>query len=256
MLEYWHLSVDPAQAGSINMQVDRALLDEAEQEAEARSFLRFYRWDVPTVSIGNHQQPERAADVAYCAANHIPVVRRPTGGRAVLHDRELTYAVVSNDSRFFPLDSLDQTYLIIARALQGGLARLGVCSNLAAGGREIGSVARIDLKNPCFASASRHELLVGGRKIAGSAQRRLKRSFLQHGSIPLELDVPVMAGALGVSEQLIAASTISVSAAAGREVGFEELAAALKEGFEEVFGVRTRRPRSIPHSPPFRCLKS
>ncbi len=240
-LERWRFSVDPAQPGSTNMQIDRTLLDEAEQEAEARSFLRFYRWDVPTVSIGHHQQPERAADAAYCAANHIPVVRRPTGGRAVLHDCELTYAVVSNDHRFFPLDSLDQTYLIIARALQGGLARLGVCSHLA-GGREIGSSARIDLKNPCFASASRHELLVGGRKIAGSAQRRLKRSFLQHGSIPLELDVSLMAGALGVSEQLIAASTISVSEAAGREVGFEELAAALKEGFEEVFGARTSRP--------------
>ncbi len=217
------------------MQVDRMLLEEAELEAEARSFLRFYRWDVPTVSIGHHQQPERAADVAYCAANHIPVVRRPTGGRAVLHDCELTYAVVSNDHRFFPLGSLDRTYLVIAQALQKGLGRLGICSDLAAGGREIGSSARVDLKHPCFASASRHELLVGGRKIAGSAQRRLKRAFLQHGSIPLELDVPVMARALGVSEQLIAASTTSVSEAAGRKVEFEELAAALQAGFEEVF---------------------
>jgi lipoate-protein ligase A len=233
-LEGWHFSVDPVQPGSVNMQRDRQLLDEAEQKAEARSFLRFYRWDLPTVSIGHHQQPERAADVVYCAANHIPVVRRPTGGRAVLHDCELTYAVVSNDGRFFPLDSLDKTYLVIARALQTGLSRLGICSDLAAG-RGIVGLTRIDVKHPCFASASRHELLVRGRKIVGSAQRRLKRSFLQHGSIPLQLNLPVMAGALGVSEQLIAASTISVSEATGRIVTFEELAAALKAGFEEVF---------------------
>jgi len=219
------------------MQIDRMLLDQAEQEAEARTYLRFYRWDVATVSIGHHQEPERAADVAYCATNHIPIVRRPTGGRAVLHDRELTYAVVSNDHRFFPLQSLDQTYLVIARALGKGLGRLGICSDLAPGGREIGSFTRIDIKHPCFASASRHELLVQGRKIAGSAQRRLKRSFLQHGSIPLHVDVPVMAKALGVSEDLIAASTMSISEAAGREVGFEELAAVLEAGFGEVFEI-------------------
>jgi len=217
------------------MEIDRTLLDQAEQEAEALTFLRFYRWDVPTLSIGHYQEPVRAADLTYCEANNVPVVRRPTGGRAVLHDRELTYAVVSNDDRFFPLHSLDQTYLTIARALQNGLSQLGICSDLAAGGREVGSSARVDIKHPCFASASRHELLVQGRKIAGSAQRRLKRSFLQHGSIPLELNVLLMAGALGVSEQLIAASTICVCEAAGRQVGFEELAAALKAGFEEMF---------------------
>ncbi len=235
--ESWNFRVDPAQSGSVNMQIDRTLLDEAEREVEACTFLRFYRWDVPTVSIGHYQEPERAADLAYCAASRIPLVRRPTGGRAVLHDRELTYAVVSNDGRVFPLQSLDQTYLVIARALQNGLARLGICGDLAAGGREIGSARRIDVKHPCFASASRHELLVRGRKVAGSAQRRLKRSFLQHGSIPLELNVPVMARALGVSEQLIAASTISVSEAAGREVRFEELAVALEAGFQEEFAL-------------------
>ncbi len=218
------------------MRIDQMLLDEAERGAEAHTFLRFYRWDEPTISIGHHQQPERAADLRYCTGHRIPVVRRPTGGRAVLHDCELTYAVVSNDDRFFPLQSLDQTYLVIARALQNGLARLGVCSDLAAGVREIGASIRLDVKHPCFASASRHELLVRGRKIAGSAQRRLKRSFLQHGSVPLDLNLPLMAGTLGVSEALIAASTISVSEAAGRRVTFEELGTALKAGFEEVFG--------------------
>ncbi|RPJ82368.1 MAG: lipoate--protein ligase family protein, partial [Acidobacteria bacterium] len=198
----WRFRVDLAQSGSVNMEIDRTLLDQVEQEAEALTVLRFYRWDVPTVSIGHHQEPARAVDLTYCEANNVPVVRRTTGGRAVLHDRELTYAVVSNDDRFFPLHSLDQTYLTIAGALQKGLARLGVSSDLAAGGREIGSSARIDIKHPCFASASRHELLVRGRKIAGSAQRRLRRSFLQHGSIPLELNIPLMARALGVSEQL------------------------------------------------------
>jgi len=229
------LTIDPPHSGLRNMEIDLALLQDAEQQPEPSTFVRFYRWDVPTVSLGHYQRAEQAADLRYCEAHGIPVVRRPTGGRAVLHAAELTYTVVSSDPRFFPLHSLDLTYLTIAKALQGGLTRLGIASELAPGSRETGRVSAAGVKAPCFASASRHELLVGGRKIAGSAQRRLKRSFLQHGSIPLDLDVPTMAGALGVSEQLIAGTTISVSEAAGRAVSFAELADALKEGFAEVF---------------------
>ena len=143
----------------------------------------FLSWDVPTVSIGHHQQAERAADTRYCAEHGIPVVRRPTGGRAVLHDCELTYAVVSNDRRLFPPGRLDQTYLVVARALQTGLGRFGFGR---AGRRRQGDRAVIRgrgkslLRLGVAARAARR-----GRKIAGSAQRRLKRSFLQHGSIPL-----------------------------------------------------------------------
>ncbi len=222
------------------MQIDECRLKDAEEQFAPTTFLRFYQWDTPTVSLGRYQRPELGANLQYCQDNGIPVVRRPTGGRAVLHGRELTYSVVSNDRRFFPLHSLDLTYQGIARALQYGLGRLGITSQLAPGLRPTLRLSAGKAKLPCFASASRHELLVEGRKIAGSAQRRLRRSFLQHGSIPLEIDVEAMALALGVSEQLIAKTMISVSEAAGRPVSFNELAAALEEGFARLCGMGSR----------------
>jgi lipoyl(octanoyl) transferase len=228
--------VDPPLAGSRNMEIDQSLLLAAEQEAGGLTFIRFYAWETATASIGHHQEAGSAVDLDYCTREAIPVVRRPTGGRAVLHDAELTYAVISNDASLFPLHRLDLTYLVIGRSLKAGLDLLGISSELARGIRETGSSFRNPVKRPCFASASRHELLVRGRKIAGSAQRRLKRSFLQHGSLPLRIDGARMAAALGVPESLILETTVSVCEATGREVSFAELAQALEQSFADVLG--------------------
>jgi lipoyl(octanoyl) transferase len=223
--------VDPPLPGGRNMEIDQSLLLATEQAEVRLTFVRFYAWETATLSIGHHQEADRAADLHYCASRAIPVVRRPTGGRAVLHDDELTYAVISNDTSLFPLHRLDLTYLTIARFLQAGLDRVGIRSELARGLRETGRSLQNPVRLPCFASASRHELLVDGRKIAGSAQRRLKRSFLQHGSVPLGIDPVHMAAALGVPESLVRKTTISVSEAAGRHIGFAELAEALLAAF-------------------------
>jgi lipoyl(octanoyl) transferase len=235
--------VDGPGTGQRNMEVDARLLQRAEAGPTPVTYLRFYRWDVPTVSLGKHQQPEQAVDSDYCRDNGIPVVHRPSGGRAVFHAHEVTYALASNDPALFPLADIQSSYLLIARALKAGLARLGVDCRLS-GGVDLSPETllrfALPLKNPalklpCFTSSSRHELLFEGRKIAGSAQRRLKRSFLQHGSIPLAIDYGRMAAVLGAAEELIRSTTIAVSEAAGQEVRFEEACACLKAGFEETF---------------------
>jgi lipoyl(octanoyl) transferase len=230
--------VDPPRSGIDNMRIDRALFRQVEKSSQQTTFIRFYRWSVPTISLGKYQKVEESVDCAYCQRAGIPVVRRPTGGRAVFHDSELTYAVVSNSSRFFPLSSISQTYRLIAGGLQEGMWRLGIHTQLVAASPRGERSPSSPLKSPCFVSPSRYELLCSGRKIVGSAQKRSRRAFLQHGSIPLHVDHARMAAGLGVSEPLLRANIISLSEARGQAVGFTPLRQALQTGFERVFRMK------------------
>jgi len=214
---------------------DRGLLDEAESTSHPMTRLRLYRWTRATVSIGNHQQPDRAFDFNYCDTNGIPWVRRPSGGRAVFHSSELTYAVVSNDARIFPPGSLVETYERLAGWLVEGMSRAGIsarithrqrASPLSPGGRAPG---------PCFLSPTRDAVTWAGRRLVGSAQRRARHSFLQHGSIPLQIDYPHMGAALAVEPDHLRQRVISASEAAGAAVGFHHLARALEAAFLEMF---------------------
>ncbi len=237
----WLCAVDPPRSGIENMRIDLALLNNLEKCSEKMTSLRFYDWEIPTVSLGKHQKAEGAVDYSYCRQSAIPVVHRPTGGRAVLHDCELTYAVVSNDPNCFPLSSIRETYRLIAMGLQEGMEGLGIVTQLAGTSRKSRRLSRQQREDPCFVSPSCCELLYEGRKIVGSAQRRLRRSFLQHGSIPLQVNHPKMAASLGVSEELLRMSVVSVSEALGRAVARQTLCEALQTGFERVFRVKLHR---------------
>lgn len=223
------------------MQLDWDGLMRMEKSLEPATSIRFYRWDQPTVSLGKHQQLQQAVDLDCCRKRGVSVVYRPTGGRAVFHKDEITYAVVSNDTSLFPFHNIHQTYALLARALQQGLRKVGVDSEFSQGLRSSSTFPLSGRHKPCFATPNRHELLHRGRKIAGSAQRRLKRSFLQHGSIALNIDYLEMSQLLGFSEELLRRSMISLSEAAGRTISFEESAQALQEGFKEVLTERPNR---------------
>lgn len=226
--------VDPPRPGAINMGLDWMLLKRAEASETPLTVLRFYQWAPATVSLGKHQQLERAVNWRHCQRHGIPVIHRPTGGRAVYHGEELTYAVVSNDPALFPLHSISGTYQTISRGLLRGLHRLDEAFETAAGqpARKVSLLGQ--RQDPCFVSAARQEIVFRGRKVVGSAQRRLKRSFLQHGSIPLEIHYPAMAAALGVEEELLKSSVTSLSEVTGRLVTFQELWPHLHAGFQEV----------------------
>jgi lipoate-protein ligase A len=239
-MEPWHLILDGELDGLSNMAVDAALLDEVEHCDEARTIVRFYRWRRPTISLGRNQKKESSVDTAFCAEEGMDIVHRPTGGRAVLHDNELTYAVASNDRQHFG-ETIYANYKSVSEALCLAFQRLGVPAVLAPETRrEPHTVNAPDL--PCFMSPARYELTAGGRKIVGSAQRRLRRSFLQHGSMPIRCDRETLARATfmadpgplykemaGLAEILPAAPSTA------------ELTNALVGGFQERFGIGFRR---------------
>ena len=160
----WRILVDPPSSGPHNMAVDHAL---AACSSPGKAVVRIYRWSCPTVSFGRNEPARDRYDRAAGHSAAIEFVRRPTGGRAVLHDRELTYAVV------LPCPTtggLRETYGLIHRGLVEALCSLGVPAAMAAGrGLSVGPDS-----GPCFDEPAPGEVTVAGRKLVGSAQARLE----------------------------------------------------------------------------------
>jgi lipoate-protein ligase A len=239
----WDLIIDGALDGRTNMTIDAALLEEAESSAEPRTIVRFYQWQRPTISLGRSQKIENAVDAGFCAEHGIDVVHRPTGGRAVLHDDELTYAVISNDSSAFG-DTIYGNYKRVSEALCDGYRRLGVDAILAPETRK--AIQQPNATDPpCFVSPSRYELTVHGRKIVGSAQRRLRRSFLQHGSMPISCDRDTLARAVRMSDaSLLEREMAGLAEFLAERPPIASLINALVASFQGRFGVDFRRRTS------------
>ncbi|MGB7624537.1 MAG: biotin/lipoate A/B protein ligase family protein [Terriglobia bacterium] len=235
----WRLISDPPRRGALNMEIDDALLHHLEESDQVATVVRFYEWERPTLSLGQHQRVELAADLDFCRANQIDIVHRPTGGRAVLHDQELTYAVISNDQDVFASTSVLRTYKQIAQGLCRGLRRLGVEALLADAPTHALEAPQnpLTVKHPCFNSPSRYELMVGQRKLVGSAQKRLQRSFLQHGSLLLDCNIPVLARATRADEEALAQSITTLRKVLGRPAGRGEVEQVLLKGMEEEFSI-------------------
>ena len=177
MASEWRLWVDGTpRPGWANMAIDHTLLERA---SAGERWLRLYGWAPPCLSFGRHEPATRRYDASRIAELGLDVVRRPTGGRAVWHGREVTYAVACPGG----LGSLRQSYLEIHRMLQDALRSLGVEADLA----PRTATASVDA-GACFARPAGGEIMVGGRKVVGSAQLRQGDAFLQHGSILLGED--------------------------------------------------------------------
>jgi lipoate-protein ligase A len=234
----WHLILDGTNPAAYNMAVDEALLQEATSVWTALTYLRFFQWARPTLSLGFSQKSARVVDFAFCRERGIELVRRITGGKAVLHHHELTYSIVSNDARFFPLDDIGETYRRIALALVLGFRHLGIETSLAGEVNSRGQMPRSPATSACFALSNHHEILCSGRKLVGSAQRRTKTAFLQHGSILLDFDPDLLAGALGSPCSAdLGAQVASLTACLGWRPEPDELSLHLQRGIREFFGV-------------------
>jgi lipoate-protein ligase A len=191
MSEAWRLLVDAPAGGAWNMAVDEVLLDRVATGAAAPT-LRFYQWTPPCLSLG-YFQPIDVVDFDGCRALGVEVVRRPTGGRAILHDRELTYSVALPASVLGHDGGVLPSYYQLSLALQDGLRRLGVPATLA----PESAATRPTLHGPvCFDRPSAHEILLEGRKLVGSAQMRRGGGILQHGSILIEPRVDMLTACL------------------------------------------------------------
>lgn len=181
-MDHWRLILEGRNSASYNMAADAFLLEQADQ-GDVPPAVRIYGWDRPSITIGYHQQLERAVDTAFLGTT--PVVRRITGGRALLHDdNELTYAVAGNFVRHPALGlSLRDSYHIISCAIVAFYNSLGWPARISQRDRPISIGGSADRQIGCFASISRFEITLGDRKIAAGSQRRTKAAYLQHGSI-------------------------------------------------------------------------
>ena len=212
--------------------------------------LRFYGWRTPTVSIGRFQDASTEVNVEVCGQLGIDLVRRPTGGKAVLHDEELTYAVTAgSDSSLFPPDILE-TYRIISSCIARGLAGCGIRAEMEADGR---AAADEPLGRSCFSLPSRYELLVAGRKICGSAQTRSHGVFLQHGALLMAFDpgrtcaVLLPNGDCDRQVDRLRNSVTSVREHATIPPADEEtLCRFIQDGFTQVLGIRFREGALTP----------
>jgi lipoate-protein ligase A len=206
--------------GARNMALDEAL---ARGLGGGEALLRLYGWTRPTISLGRNE-PTALYPVESFRAEGFDVVRRPTGGRAVLHDQELTYAIVA------PLGAwggVREAYTRIHEALAAALRALGAPAEVVRGGRALGPGA-----GPCFQAPAPGEVVAHGRKLVGSAQARIGRALLQHGSILLAGDQgPLESGTAGSS------SPITLREIVG-DVSIDEVAGVVADSFRGGLGGR------------------
>jgi lipoyl(octanoyl) transferase len=236
----WRIIQDSLGDGTLNMITDRAILM-ACNEGKVPATLRLYGWQRPTLSIGYSQDISQYIDLKSCERNNIPVVRRFTGGRALLHQYEMTYSVIAPIPHpAFP-GSLRGSFERISQAILESL-RIGGIENAAVA--EKNKIRDVSSRSPaCFSMANHCEIIVRGKKLVGSAQRRLRSAFLQHGSVILDM-APKLTHTLlkysseaqkqAVSDSLIS-NTTSLKQLLQRNLENEEVNQWFLKGFQKTF---------------------
>jgi lipoate-protein ligase A len=236
----WRLIVDTdARIGAENMALDEAIM-EAVAAGDAPPTLRLYQWAPPCLSLGK-RQPLDGVDLAACHADGVDLVRRATGGWAILHTDELTYSVTLRPDDPRVSGAILDTYRTLSQGLVAGLSLLGADAEM---NPVIPGSAR-NTSAACFEVPSAYEITVGRRKLIGSAQARPAGKVLQHGSLPLRGDIARVARYLTFAhEEQRSALTAhlreratTLSDALGRPVAFAEAARAMAHGFAEALNV-------------------
>lgn len=236
----WRLVITPPAPGAWNMAVDEAILSAAGQ-GQVPPTLRLYAWEPACLSLG-YAQPSADVDMLRLAERGWQMVRRPTGGRAILHTDELTYAVIGPLSEPRLAGSVLESYRCLASALLLALHRL----NIPAESHAAPAAVEQTSKGPvCFEVSSNYEITVAGKKLIGSAQARRKQGFLQHGALPLSGDLTritqVLAFADETARQAAAARLLSRATTAeqvsGTPLRWETAAQAFVEAFQEALNL-------------------
>lgn len=229
-MSVWRVIVDTAANGPWNMAVDRALLS-MHSAGDAPPTLRLYRFSPPTVSLGRFQSLDDV-DAGYCSAHGIGICRRPTGGRGVLHDDELTYSIVAGLRDGIPRGVRD-SYRYLSGALATAYRTLGIDAALTARdrGRRAGA---------CYLHATGADLSIGAAKLSGSAQMWEHESCLQHGSFVITRDIDREARVFMLESEdvgALRASTATIADATGRRPGHREIADAVRAAVAATFQV-------------------
>ena len=221
-----------------NMAIDEAILHYCKIPA-----LRVYGWKPAAISIGYNQDIENEINADYCKKNNIEIVRRITGGKAVFHDKEITYSfILPENNNLIPFE-VNESYRIIANALVIALKKIGIDADI--------KKAPDKIKTPiCFNSSNWYELLVNNKKISGSAQRRFDGKVLQHGPILIDFDYEKNASLFNSNNDFDTLNNLKnkitslknelknnnqYHSKTNKIIAYEELAEAIKCGFKENF---------------------
>ncbi len=238
-LAEWRLITDGFLDGPWNMAVDEAIL-EAVAAGNSPPTLRFYGWQPACLSLG-YRQNWAVVDGEFCLSAGYDVVRRPTGGRAILHIDELTYSVCCQADEARVQGGVLESYQRLSAALMAGLDTLGLAPAKADPNSNVSSCAGA----ACFDGPSNYEIVVHDRKLIGSAQVRRHGVVLQHGTLPLYGDVTRIVQALrfqdaGEKQALVEQlnrKAITLQEALGRTVSFDEAVQAMQAGFEQALNL-------------------
>ncbi|NJD55403.1 MAG: lipoate--protein ligase family protein [Nitrospirae bacterium] len=239
MKQSWRLVDSGPGSASFNMALDEAIALSV-RRMDAPPTLRLYGWDRPAVSLGCFQR-SIDLDLAYCKEKNIPVVRRPTGGRAILHGNELTYSFSVRTDRAPFINGLMESYRSISSAFSRAFQRVGVSVET----KTRKEKGRVLTRSPlCFASSSYGEILVDNSKLVGSAQKRWRDGLLQQGSVPYAYDKETMRHVFGSSGTLQDMCGMAALKEVMPDIDGSALKKAIAGAFEEVFRV------SLPASQP------
>ena len=228
-----------------NMAIDEAIL-KARAAGQVPPTIRFYGWQPAAVSVGYFQKASAEVDISECRRQGIDVVRRLTGGRAVLHDAELTYSLVVNETHPLVPHTITASYRFFSQGLLDGLKVLGIEAQMSMPKAAYSQTkCRHHASAACFDAPSHYEVTFDGRKIIGSAQVRKEGVILQHGSILLCFEPQRVASLLNLPTpeakatvaKMLTKRAISLAEAANREISWEEACQAIQTAFGPALGV-------------------
>jgi len=235
----WRIILHAEADGATNMAIDEAIVASV-LEGTSPPTLRFYAWSPPCLSLGR-SQPFADVDLAACRAAGVDVVRRPSGGRAILHTDELTYSVALLDTDPLAAGGILESYRRLSEGLLVGLRLLGVQAVQAVSARKPTG----DPSAVCFETPSDYEITVRGRKLIGSAQWRARGGLLQHGTLPLHGDITRIISYLALpgmereaQRQILHFRATTLEASLGRTVLLAQAASALADGFSQALDLK------------------
>ncbi|SES09076.1 lipoate--protein ligase family protein [Salisediminibacterium halotolerans] len=241
MSETWYYLESYSEDAARNMAIDEWLMTKV-GAGDSKPVLRFYTWKPKALSLGYFQKTDGKIDLDAVQASGADIVRRLTGGRAVLHDHELTYSVILPDTHPNMPTSVTESYKILSQGLMEGYRNLGIDAELAEDRPE----GKPDNSAVCFEEPSWYELLASGKKAAGSAQVRKKGALLQHGSVPITMNIEELYDmfmyrterAKEKMRESFREKATTIADELGRTPDMEEVAAAFYSGFEKGLNVK------------------
>lgn len=241
MQETWYLLDTDYNDAAINMAIDEALLI-WNSEGKTRPVIRFYGWSKPSLSLGHFQCAEKTIDFSGVEKHRCDVVRRLTGGSAVLHDDEITYSITVPENHPKIPATVNEAYYVLSQGILKGYEYLGIEAQFAIPEKEL----RKERTAVCFEKPAIYEMIVDGKKISGNAQTRKNGVLLQHGSIPLRFNLDMLFDLFQFSTEerrikqrnKFAEKAVSIYDVTKQEFTYEQLRDAFTEGFAQSLQIK------------------